>query len=176
MLGSHVVVQDEGVVLVGRERLLLTGPGPQGHPAVGDRRRPEVGLGQSEHATLDRITNRSDDPADVLGRRVLRDKQLDDGGQAFAHLGHRADVLGLGDVPDEVDRVGLFQAHQVGRRDDAFRGPVGAEDRQVVNVATGHLHEDLERQGIGRPGERIGGHHARHREVGVDPRGHDPVA
>ena len=176
VLGLDVVVEDEGVVLVGSQCLFLAGPGPEGDPAVWHRRWAEVLLGQAEQPTFHGIPDGGHDPADVLGGGVLVDEEFDDRGKAFAHLGDRADVVRLGDVADEVDGVGLLQPHEISRRDDALGSALRVEDRQVVDVAAGHLHEHLEGQRVTRPDERIRRHDARHRQVGVDPGGDDPVA
>ena len=164
---GRLVADDDRVVLVRGESLLEARPGAQGHPGVGHRRPAQLGLGERDESPLDRVTDRGDDPADVVGAGVLPDEGLDDGGQAGTHGGDALDVGLLLDVADDVDGAGLDHPHEVGGRHDADR-PVVLEDWQVVDVAPHHLEEDLEGEGVGVAHERPCRHHLLDRTVGTE--------
>jgi hypothetical protein len=70
--------------------------------------------------------------------------------------------------PGEVHGVGLFEAQQVGRRDEPDGLVVGVEDRQVVDVPADHLQEHLEGEGVGGAGDGVGGHDVGDGGGGVD--------
>lgn len=166
--GPGGVVEDQGVVLIGRERLLHPGAGAEGHPAVGHGSGPEPVGRQREHAGLDGIADRGDDPADVCRARVLAHQRGDDRRQSCGDLGHSRCGGLLGDITREVDRIGALEPHQVGGRDDTD-DPIALDQRQVVNRARDHFQQGLEGQPIGAGGDRIWGHDARKRPARVHP-------
>jgi hypothetical protein len=136
---------------------------------------PSSASASAMKATLHGVSDGRDDAPDVVGARVLAHEGLDDGGQALGDGSDAGDVLLLDDVADEEDRVGLLEPHEVGRGDDTG-GLTIADHGQVVDIAREHLHEHLEREGLGGRGDGILGHDALDRVPGIHPDGQSPAA
>ena len=129
--GRGVVADDEGVVLVAARPLLEAGLGPENHPGVCRRARPQLALGKVDETLLDGVADRGDDAADAVGGRVLVHELVDDAGEALAEGDERLEVVRLGDVADEVDRVGPLEAHEVGARQHAEGRAASAARRRA---------------------------------------------
>jgi hypothetical protein len=172
--------EQQRVVLVGGERLLLAGDGPEDDPAVRRGWGPEVGsqLGfhEGDHATSYGVTQGGHDAADVLRGDVPVDQLAQHRGDAPGLLDRAGERRLPADVRGEVDRVGVLQPHQVGGRDQPDRRATLVDHGQVVDAAAHHLEQRLEGQRILPQGQRGSRHHLAHRPVRVQAGREHPVA